>query len=330
MLRALIVATIAAFIAAVAVPATSAAPAPADGQRHDSARTHYADYVAMGDSFTAGPLIHPIRLDRPLGCVVSARNYPARLAAYFDVESYRDVSCSGARSQHLWKPQKTALGTNARQLDALSTDTDLVTLGMGGNDFGLFGSMIETCSEVANRNPRGTPCKKHFTNKRGVDTKKRDARRIRRHIARSVRAIHKRAPHAKIVVVGYVRLLPPIGTCDDVPFAKGDYRWGNNVERRLNKSLRQGAKRNGATYINMYPASVGHDACSAGVAWVNGAKTDLLRAAAFHPFAKGMTGIARATYRQLTGKTAPRVKPFDTGAPTARAGQAKRLAELLR
>ena len=328
MLRAPVAAAFAALITTVAVPASVASSDEVRGP--DSRGTQYDDYVALGDSFTAGPLIHPIRLDRPLGCVVSGRNYPARLAAYFDVESYTDVSCSGARSQHLRKPQKTALGTNAPQLEALSSETDLVTLGMGGNDFGLFGSMIATCTEVAKDHPRGQPCRKHFTNKRGVDTKMRDARRIRGHIARSVRAIAKRAPDAKIVVVGYPRILPPIGTCDEVPFAKGDYRWGDKVERRLNKSLRQGAKRNGATYINMYPASVGHDACSDGVSWVNGAEIDLLRAMSFHPYAKGMKGVARETYRQLTGARAPRVKPYDTGAPTVRKAQAERLAWLLR
>ena len=326
MLRACIAAALAAVVTTVAAPASATA---SDGGSDAVARAHVDDYVALGDSFTAGPLIHPIRLDRPLGCVVSARNYPARLAAYFDVESYTDVSCSAARSKHLREPQKTALGTNAPQLDALSPDTDLVTLGMGGNDFGLFGSMIDTCAEVAKGHPRGKPCKKHFTNKRGVDTKMRDARRIRRHTARSVRAIAKHAPNAKIVVIGYPRLLPPIGTCDDVPFARGDYRWGNRVELRLNKSLRLGAERNGATYVGMWRASVGHDACSGGVSWVNGATIDLLRAMSFHPFAKGMKGIARETYRQLTGTKAPRVKPYDTGAPTARRGQAARLLRIL-
>ncbi|UYM04490.1 SGNH/GDSL hydrolase family protein [Solicola gregarius] len=324
MLRVPIAAALVGLLAAVAGTTSAQAGQPDDGSR----RAHYDDYVALGDSFTSGPLIHPIRLDRPLGCVVSARNYPALLAAQLDVETYTDVSCGGARSSNLWKPQETPLGTNARQLDALSKDTDLVTLGMGGNDFGLFGSLISDCTEVRDQNPTGSPCKNKFT-ENGVDTKLRDAKRIRGHIARSVRAIHKRAPSAEVAVVGYVRILPPIGTCDAVPFADGDYAWGDKLERRLNKSLRLGAERNGATYINMYPASIGHDACGSGVAWVNGSKIDLLRAMSFHPFAKGMVGIAGETYRQLTGRTAPRVKPFDTGAATAGKREAKRFAELL-
>ena len=317
--------------ALVGLLATVAGTTSANAEPDDAARkTQYDNYVALGDSFTAGPLIHPIRLDRPLGCVVSARNYPALLASYFDVETYTDASCSAAHSSHLWKPQQTPLGTNARQLDALSKDTDLVTLGIGGNDFELFGSLLSDCTAVRDQNPKGSPCKKKFTTKKGVDTKFRDATRIRGHIARSVRAIHKHAPNAKVAVVGYLRILPPIGTCDAVPFADGDYVWGNKLQRRLNKSLRLGATRNDATYINMYPASVGHDACGSGVAWVNGKQIDLLRAMSFHPFAKGMVGIAKQTYRQLTGEKAPaRVKPYDTGAPTANRAVVKRLARLL-
>ncbi|MGH3926352.1 MAG: SGNH/GDSL hydrolase family protein, partial [Pseudonocardiaceae bacterium] len=38
-----------------------------------------AHYVALGDSFAAGPFILPQRTD-PLGCARSTRNYPALVA----------------------------------------------------------------------------------------------------------------------------------------------------------------------------------------------------------------------------------------------------------
>ena len=53
------------------------------------------DYVALGDSFTAGPLIPMAREDAP-GCFRSTNNYPAYLAGLLDVATYRDASCSGA------------------------------------------------------------------------------------------------------------------------------------------------------------------------------------------------------------------------------------------
>ncbi|MGH3358342.1 MAG: SGNH/GDSL hydrolase family protein [Nocardioidaceae bacterium] len=266
----------------------------------------YGEYVALGDSYTAGPLIPEIRND-PLGCVRSTHNYPARLASYLDVGTYVDASCSGAKTKHLRKEQSTSAGTNAPQLDALSKHTELVSLGIGGNDFGLFGSLIAKCPELAKKNPDGAPCRKWF-NRTGTDVKKRDAQRIGDHVERGIRLIRDRAPHADIVVVGYLRIVPVDGDyCRKViPFARGDYRWVNNVERTLNKSIRGAAHRQDATFVHMFPVSRGHTACDRRKAWVNGQYTDLLRAASYHPFRKGMRGIARQSYRELTGEESPK------------------------
>src|SRR4051794_32640984 len=90
------------------------------------------DYVALGDSYSAGPLVTTIRSD-PSGCVRSTDNYPAFLADWLSVGSYIDVTCSGADTDDLTGRQLMLDGNRtAPQLDALSTDTDLVTLGIGG------------------------------------------------------------------------------------------------------------------------------------------------------------------------------------------------------
>jgi hypothetical protein len=54
-----------------------------------------ADWVGLGDSFAAGPLI-PNQSLSPLGCLRSDRNF-ARLAATSTGRTLADVSCSGAR-----------------------------------------------------------------------------------------------------------------------------------------------------------------------------------------------------------------------------------------
>ncbi|WP_182523870.1 SGNH/GDSL hydrolase family protein [Nocardioides dongkuii] len=266
------------------------------------------DYVALGDSYSAGPLVPAQRLD-PLGCLRSTNNYPAYLAGYFGVRSYVDVTCSGAQSADLTKRRQSTIVPGpkpAPQVDALSKETDLVTIGIGGNDYKLFGSMIEVCEAVAELAPKGAPCRRHFTNRKGVDTKLRDAAKIQANVGRVVRKVHRRAPGAEVYVVGYPRLLPERGTCNAVTFAAGDYRWGNRVERRLNRSLKRAAKRQGATYLNLYPASRGHHACAGSEAWINGSTLDPLRAANFHPFQRGMRGAAEEIYRKLTGGgTAP-------------------------
>ena len=138
--------------AAPAAPASSApvgAPARPVFPRH-------LDYVALGDSYSAGPLIEVGRQD-PVGCFRSTNNYPAYLAGYFGVRSYRDVTCSGATTDDFRSPQTLILGDTEPppQLDALSRGTDLVTIGIGGNDFGLFGSLIVHLRPGGRERPAG-------------------------------------------------------------------------------------------------------------------------------------------------------------------------------
>ena len=268
------------------------------------------DYVALGDSFSAGPLVPQARSD-PAGCLRSTNNYPAYLAGYLDVRSYRDVTCSRAQTRDLRRPQRLVLGaaeSTPPQLDALSAGTDLVTIGIGGNDFSLFGSIIGTCGGLKDRDPGGAPCRRSFVRRvdgRPVDTRARDARRIEDRVAHALRLVGRRAPSAEVYVVGYPRLLPERGRCAAVPFAAGDYTWGRRIERLLNESLRGAAERGGATYVDLRPPSRGHDACAGDEAWVNGNQTLLGFAAAFHPFQSGMRGMAGAVYAAITGDEAP-------------------------
>ena len=278
------------------------------GSPEPAAAPEPVDYVALGDSFSAGPLVPEARSDPP-GCFRSTNNYPAYLAGYLGVRSYRDVTCSGARTRDLGRSQQLAFGQTTRpQLDALSTGTDLVTVGIGGNDFGLFGSIVGTCGALRDGDPRGAPCRRSFTRRvdgRPVDIKARDARRVEDRVARALRAVARRAPEAEVYVVGYPRLLPERGTCAAVGFAAGDYPWGLRVERLLNDSLRAAAERSGATFIDLLPASRGHDACAGPRAWLNGSQTLFGLAAGFHPFQSGMRGMAQAVHVAITGEQVP-------------------------
>jgi lysophospholipase L1-like esterase len=286
-------------------PATAPEPAP-------------VDYVALGDSFSAGPLVPDARSD-PAGCFRSTNNYPAYLAGYLGVRTYRDVTCSGARTRDFLRPQQLPFGqATPPQLDALSAGTDLVTVGIGGNDFGLFGSLVGTCAALRDRDPGGAPCRQSFIRRIGgrqVDTRLRDARRVEDHVARALRAVARRAPDAEVYLVGYPRLLPDRGRCVAVPFAAGDYTWGGRVARQLNASLRGAADRAGATFVDLYPASRGHDACAGPQAWLNGSEALLGLAAGFHPFQAGMRGMARKVYDAVMGDPAPREAGADAEPP---------------
>jgi GDSL-like lipase/acylhydrolase family protein len=286
-MRRLVVAT--AF--ALAATVTSAFTASAATRRFDH-------YVSLGDSYTAGPFIPLARLD-PLGCMRSTSNYPAQLAARLRVRSFTDVSCSGTDTSNMASPQSVTFGTNPPQLDALKPDTNLVTVGIGGNDFDVFGSMIGTCPALRASDPTGNPCQRAFTVD-GVDTIKARLAHTRNNIAAVLTKIHARAPHAKVLAVGYPRIAPPSGSCPDVlPFADGDYAWLNSVEEGLNEAVSAAATADGKTsYVDTFTPSLGHDACAADP-WVNGQHNNMLAAAAYHPFFAGMKGIARAIYTSV-------------------------------
>ena len=68
-------------------------------------------YVALGDSFTSGPLI-PTQVD--LNCVRSNRNYPSLVAASIGSSSFADVSCGGATTDDILNPGTGQLGRRCR------------------------------------------------------------------------------------------------------------------------------------------------------------------------------------------------------------------------
>ncbi|HSE09823.1 MAG TPA: SGNH/GDSL hydrolase family protein [Nocardioidaceae bacterium] len=254
-------------------------------------------YVALGDSFTAGPLV-PIT-DLAGGCFRSDNNYPALVADRLDVDRLVDVSCSGAETADLTRPQRTVQdSTVPPQLDVLGPGTDLVTIGIGGNDFDLFHTLVATCSRLRTEDPAGSPCAEALE-ARGIDLVA-TARRISGRVTTALREIQDRAPKAKVVLVGYLRITPPSGGCEDLGFARDDNAYGERVSRTLNTALARAARRAGVEFIDMYAASEGHDVCS-DEAWVNGRRTVRGEALAFHPFAEGMEAVADEVVDALSG-----------------------------
>lgn len=289
----------------------------------------FADYVALGDSFTAGPLIAPMAEGAPAGCVRSGANYPSFLASYLGVRTFTDASCSNAETSDLYASQSKRTGSRENaatdipaQLDGVKPTTDLVTLGIGGNDFGLFRDVIGECVYRAKTSSVKSPCRDFFTQD-GVDVKMQDAKALQPRIEKAIAAIGQRAPNARIVVVGYLRILPGDQACPAMPLTPVDANWTDSIERRINTSLSQAVLSRAAqgvnvAFVNSYALSKGHDACAGKRAWVNGTETVMFGAAAFHPFREGMNAVARHTYRILTDKSPPKTPNVDKLAKIAR------------
>jgi lysophospholipase L1-like esterase len=247
-------------------------------------------YVALGDSYAAGPLV-PIPTGEPAGCLRSNRNYPSVVAETLGVADFHDVSCSGATTEHITGPQSVPLGKNPPQLDALSADTELVTVSIGGNDIG-FGDIVTECAERSPLQPTGSACKDHYT-AGGTDQLARRIDEAAPKVAGVLAAIDERSPDARVLLVGYPAILPDEGPgCFPVvPFSPGDVAYLREVEKGLNAMLADEAAAAGTGFVDTYTPSIGHDACQPpGTKWIEGL-VPTAPAAPVHPNALGMKEI---------------------------------------
>lgn len=292
----------AALVAAcVVVGATPAQAAPAGG-----------GYVALGDSYSAGSGLFPLANNPAVTpfCAQASRNYPKLVQRELGFPSFTDETCGGAKTVDMTNPQ-TVLGIfggagagskfdivqNGPQFNALRPDTALVTLGIGGNDIG-FGEIIGKCIAPW---PTGTFCRHGFT-RGGVDRVRGRIDELRVSLRGVLEGIRARSPQARIVTIGYPRILPPDPRrCwPQLPVASGDAPWLEGIQRYLNQAIRETTVAFGAEYADIEPGSLGHDACQrlASRRWVEPALPSR-SAAIVHPSVAGERAMADEMLRVL-------------------------------
>jgi lysophospholipase L1-like esterase len=246
-------------------------------------------YVALGDSFTAGPLI-PLQIP-PFGCLKSDHNYPHLARPSIKWPAFRDPSCSGAQTKHMTQQQNVSPdGPNPPQFDSLDSNTRLVTVGIGGNDIG-FSEIIRECGSADS--PEGSPCQDRYVHD-GRDEISERIQATAPKIAAVLQGIHARSPKADVYVVNYLPILPHEGPgCwPQMPVADDDVPYLRAKHQELNAMLAEQAAANNAGVIDAYTAGIGHDACQLPVIrWVEPA-VPVNAAAPFHPNLGGMQGTA--------------------------------------
>jgi len=287
-----VAAAIAAVLAAM-LPVGAAAQA-----REVGAAGFPGGYVALGDSYTSGPGI-PDQIPGSYLCFRSDHNYPSLVAQALKPASFKDVSCAGATTGSMTGLQ----GLAAPQLNALGVQDRLVTVGIGGNDVG-FALVAIVCLVLAPLDPSGAPCRAQYTSG-GTDQIAAAIAQTAPKIAAVLQGIHQRAPRARVLLIGYPDILPASasGCAPGVndPLAAGDIPWLNGEEKALNRMLARQAAANGATYVDTYRSSIGHDACQVpGTRWIEGI-VDVQNAFTIHPNALGMLGDARQILAVLKG-----------------------------
>jgi lysophospholipase L1-like esterase len=268
------------------------------------------NYVALGDSYTAGPLI-PNQVE-PYGCLRSDHNYPHLLAPAVGLE-LRDVSCSGATTRHMTQTQGVSPGPNPPQFDALDAGTLIVTLGIGGNDIG-FSGIAKDCVAV---DPTTTPCQdKYVVN--GVDEISRRIADTGPKVAAVLDEIHRRAPQARVFVVDYLPILPEsgLGCWPLLPIAFNDVPYLRAKQKELNAMLAaQAAATTYAKHVDSYTPSIGHDSCQPPpLRWVE-PLVPASPAAPVHPNLLGEMAYALIVQAAIEGRPPPSFGPLPTAGP---------------
>jgi lysophospholipase L1-like esterase len=249
-----------------------------------------ARYVAMGSSYAAGPGI-PDPVDANTRCARSTNNYAHQFARKRGL-TLIDVSCSGATTNDIL----IASSDTPAQIDAITPETSLVTVTIGGNDVGfvtLLGSA--SCRQLGigkqllgGKCPKPPKLTEHTWRNLAVSMER---------IAAEVRV---RAPRARLVFIDYPIVLPSSGRCAATPMSTGKADAARNIANRLAVATAAAARSSGATLVRASSLSSGHDACSA-TPWINGFPLPgQPRFVPYHPNLDGMAAVARALDATIT------------------------------
>lgn len=249
-----VMATSSALVTALALSLTG-------GTAHASASL---DYVALGDSYSAGSGVLPVDPTNLL-CLRSTANYPHVIAARTGAH-LKDVTCGAAQTKDFTASQYPGV---APQVDALSADTDLVTLTIGGNDNGTFINAVTACGIAGVlTGGKGNPCEKmhgtSFTDQIEANTYPA--------LKSALQAVRAKAPNARVAVLGYPWITPAEAdpACFvKLPIAAGDVPYLRDIQTHLNAAVERASEETGATYVDFSRISEGHDACKAdGTRWI--------------------------------------------------------------
>lgn len=247
--------------------------------------------VALGSSYAAGPGLSPRVKGSPLTAGRSGSNYAHVVAEHLGMD-LTDVTFSGATVTQLRHG-----GPDGRpaQRDAVTADTAVITITGGGNDVGYLpaltlsslpsplAGLLRTASRV-----------RAFTSRSETD---RRFAELTTELTGLLRDLRTTAPAARILVVGYLALLPPRET-DTGALPAPVAQWGRDVALRLADVMRTAAQATGTEFVDVHAASAEHHAWSA-EPWTRRFHLTLRGGAAYHPNLVGMHAVADLVEERL-------------------------------
>jgi lysophospholipase L1-like esterase len=216
-------------------------------------------YVALGSSYAAGAGIgHGDPSDIGGICGRTTVAYPYLVAEALGLE-LTNATCGGATTDNIAiNPQRVvypAPRTVGLQIDAVHSDTDLVTITIGGNDVNYVGNLLaEACLGDLAANPSspiGNALKRY-----GVCTPKSDEAvlaslaQLESRLTTMVEAVQVKAPHARVVLVDYPTVLPQNGqSCALAPIPVDRQKFLLQVARELSLATKHTAQETGADFV---------------------------------------------------------------------------------
>jgi len=244
------------------------------------------EYVAMGSSFAAGPGISP-SAGGPFLCARSQANYPHLLAKLRGL-SLLDVSCSGAKTQHILSEGQRF---QMPQITAVDERTRLVTITIGGNDVSYIRSIF-ACQQNAERRFKlhgqcglveNYPQEKDFSD-------------LEERLVAIATKINQLAPEAIVVFVPNPAVLPPTGTCARLGLSAEHARRLRVVASQLLRVTHNASLRTGSLFLDTHSLGREHNVCAED-SWIFSVSDR--RMAAFHPNSAGMRAIAKSLHNLL-------------------------------
>lgn len=266
-----------------------AACSPGAGDRPGTAPTPGSRYVALGSSFAAGTGLGAPKPGTPARCGRSEASYPTLLARRFGL-ALDDQSCGGATTAHVLGPW----GELPPQIEAVTPETRLVTITIGGNDLNYVANLLAaTCrpGEGFALAGRRIPC---LTARAPEEA---DFVQLETNLREIARQVGERAPCARLVFIQYLTLVPD-SPCDASRLSSADAEAGRAVGRRLAEITARVARASGAILLTADELSRNHTPCDA-EPWVLGPAPGPEGGIPWHPNATGMNAIANALAERL-------------------------------
>lgn len=284
-------AVVAVVIAGVVLTDSNSAPADA-GPVVPKVQQVAPTYVALGSSFAAGP---GDGVPATGGCGRTEDNYPRQVARELGF-TLVDATCSGATTADLLRPSAKYPG-RAPQIDAVTPDTSLVTVTVGGNDISyiprLANSVCANLSVGLYLPPLGKYCDAvHWPAPFPAAGRYRSVERALIQVVNEVRA---RAPKARVLLVDYPPLVSPTEVwCDKLPLDPWQVAETAAVGAQLADATARAARASGAQVVPIKDAGAAHTICSA-QPWIRGYGQSM----PFHPNAAGKSAMADQVIRAL-------------------------------